>query len=175
MESHIPLEEIHQTEEYKGLTSQQQNWFNLYAASGDPRQATIDAYKTAKKPQAYQVQLTQKLLSAPRIRAVLAKFFQWDSREVFMRDLESQIRRAKGATKVGLISLQAKLLGLLPVDATIDAGTFGSAHAVETPADPAVTGKGDIHAEVAPKPARITPRTAEDEQSERFLRMLRGK
>ena len=113
---HITLAELHESSEFKSLTTNQQRWFDIYAASGDPRAAVIEAYPRAKKlGQNYQSQLTQKLLSAPRVRAVLAQYWQWDAKQIFLSDLDAQIRRAKSADRAPLLALKARVM--LGIDA----------------------------------------------------------
>ena len=116
-ENHISLSELHETPEFKSLTANQQNWFDRYATTGDPRRATVESYPRAKKlGPAYTSQLMQKLLSAPRVRAVLACYWQLDGRQKFLADLEIDIRRAKGSDKASLQMVRAKVLGLVPGD-----------------------------------------------------------
>lgn len=119
----VSIAEFQKASEYLALTENQKTWILKLIATKDARQATIETYPKARKlGPAYTSQLAGKLAASPKIRAAIARFYDWDERAKFLNDLEIDIRRAKGADKASLQLVRARVLGLLPSnDSTLPA------------------------------------------------------
>lgn len=171
----MTLEQLKATPEFLLLTSAQQTFVLNYVTTNRAVDAAKIAYPKKARDQQYISVVVFKLFDSPRIQSALAKYFGWSEKEQFIRKLQRQVQRLDGLAQVQALALLGKATGALPSDVqlpivTVGAGTQApeSAHEGRTPADPMSTAKGEIHAEVAPKPTY-------DPFSEKMFRSLRGK
>lgn len=152
----MTVEQLKATPEFSAITPAQRTFVLFYLETSNGRDAIRAAYPlTKKRPESYLSQLLGKTLSAPNVRAALSVYFGWSDRTKFLADLDAQLRKAKGADKVSLMALKAKLLGLVSSD--IDCGILttppaNSNREQKPQVEPISAARGDIHAEVAPKP-----------------------
>lgn len=113
----MSLDNFKKTAEYLALSDLQRTWIVKLIMTGDVRQATVESYSKAKRLGSnYITQLGSKNLASPHVRNALSTYYGWDDKQKFMADLEANIRTAKGADKVSLLSLKARMLGLVSGD-----------------------------------------------------------
>jgi len=103
-------EDFHASKNYLSLTSGQRRWIDIFIETSDPNRATREAYGATDD--AYIAMFTRKIETSPRIIAALDLFFARSPREKFLRDLQTDIARAKGVAKIEARRLYAKVAGL---------------------------------------------------------------
>jgi hypothetical protein len=122
-QSAMTMEAFRASQEFKALTQKQQKWVNLFVETQDGGLATREAYGDETSPE-YRSMLTRKIETSPRMLAALDLYFQRTPRDRFVRDLENDVRRAKGVAKIQARRLLGQALGLIDGSfGDIDAGT----------------------------------------------------
>jgi hypothetical protein len=88
----ITHREFHESREYLALTAKQRVWIDSFIASQDAALATRTAYQSEST--SYSKLFTYKMEANSRIQAALNLFFGRSPREVFLQELEKDIRRS---------------------------------------------------------------------------------
>jgi hypothetical protein len=123
----ITQAEFHASSEHLALTAQQKVWVDYFVETADAKAATRKAYETPSGPKGagYIAMFTEKLETSPRILAALDLFYGRSPRERFLRDLQLDIRHAKGVAKIEARHLYAKVAfgvdGALPAEPETEA------------------------------------------------------
>jgi hypothetical protein len=107
----ITRKEFHASKEFLALTDKQRVWVDAFVDSQDAGQATRTAYGD-QTDSAYRAMLTRKVETSPRVLAALDLFYGRSPKEKFLRDLQLDIKRAKGVAKIEARRLFAKIAGL---------------------------------------------------------------
>lgn len=117
----MSIEAFHALSEYLALTEGQKKWVDIFIETPDANLATRKAYGATDA--AYVAMLTRKIETSPRIIAALDRYLGRTPRERFLRDLELDIKHAKGMGRAELRRLQAQILGFDATDAELGAPT----------------------------------------------------
>ncbi len=113
--SHMSIDEFYKTPEWHRLTVQQRFFVQSYLASGNDRLfATNCAYGSATDEIARTT--SYHIIQRKKIQAALNRYWNRGPRELFLDQLQADIKASKGAARLKLQRLYAKVLtgGKLP-------------------------------------------------------------